>query len=41
VRGIEEPRLGQMRDRAASPVSGQDGISEGCLGNRVLTSRSA
>ena len=39
---IEKPRLRQMRDRAASPVGGQDGISEGYLVcNRALTSRSA
>ena len=28
VSGIEQPRLGQMRDRTAASVGAQDGISE-------------
>jgi len=31
VSGIEQPRLGQMGDRAAASVGAQDGISERCL----------
>ena len=41
VSGIEQPRLGQMRDRAPAPVGTQDGISERCLGNLALISRRA
>jgi hypothetical protein len=31
VSGIEQPRLGQVRNRTPSSVGGQDGISKRCL----------
>jgi len=39
--GIEQPRLGQMEDRAAASVGARGGISEGGLGNLALISRRA
>jgi hypothetical protein len=42
VSRIEQPRLGQMRDRTATAVGAQDGISKGCLMHKLaLISRRA
>jgi hypothetical protein len=39
VRSIEQPWLGDMRDRTATSVGAQDGISKGCLSYLALISR--